>query len=481
MNHADNVEDWAWKQFGGVDLGDERRNRRLVFIAKALASHPGLSLPKLFPRWQDLKAAYEFFKRKESVLERIEADHWRQVIEKSSSPGTYLFVQDTTYLDYTPHESVSGLGRIGDDGGHGFVLHSTLCLRMEGEDSEGGSQHSVVGLAHQKLWTRDGEARRGRESFSDRLHREDRESLVWSDCIDSIGIAPSSDDVEWLLIGDRASDVYETLVTCRTHGFGFVIRACQDRAVYVGDESEFEGSDSPEANDRLFSVARSVAPLGEFKLKLRARPGQSARDVVLHVGSCPLYLRPPWRPGRGLGAGTWEKAWAVRIWEDPDEDVPKPLEWILLTSADSDEFDSALLVCRYYQARWVIEDFHKCMKTGLRVESHQLKGADRLEALIALCAVVSVRLLSLRYLGRISPESPAEMSNFPAAWLDLLYRWHSGNRRITNWNVATVIMALGNLGGHLGRRSDGPPGWQALWSGWLRLQDMLIGAEIFNT
>lgn len=480
MNHAVNVEDWAWAQFGGVELGDERRNRRLVFVAKALASHPGRSLPKLFPRWSDLKAVYELFKREEALLDRIEGDHWRQVLDSCSSPGTYLFVQDTTYLNYSSHQSVPGLGFIGDGGGRGFVQHSTLCLRVEGEDSSGGLGHSVLGLSHQKLWTRNDEPDHDGESRSDRLRRQGRESMVWSECIDSIGSAPSNDEVEWLLVGDRASDVYETLVTCRTHGFGFVIRACQDRSVYVGSESSFSGSDPPEANDHLLSVARRVPSLGEFKLKLRSRPGRSAREVVLHVGSSSVYLRPPWRPGRGLGSGTWEKAWVVRVWEDPCEDVSQPLEWILLSSVDSEEFEGALMVCRHYQARWVVEDFHKCMKTGLRVESHQLKGADRLEALIALCAVVSVRLLALQYLGRITPEAPAELSGFPSPWLDLLYRWYSKNRRIDDWNVETVIKALGNLGGHLGRRRDGPPGWQSLWSGWLRLQDMALGAEICN-
>ena len=480
MNHAGDVEDWAWAQFGGVDLGDERRNRRLVIVAKALASHPGSSLPKLFPRWSDLKAVYQLFKREEAILDRIEGDHWRQVLDSSSSPGTYLFVQDTTYLDYTSHQSVSGLGRIGDDGGRGFVQHSTLCLRVEGETADGDLQSSVLGLAHQKLWTRDDDTYQGRESRSDRLRRQDRESMVWSECIDSIGSAPSNDDVEWLLVGDRASDVYETLVTCRAHGFGFVLRACQDRAVYIGPDSDSGGPGPVASNQRLFSWARSVPSLGEFRLKLRARPGRPSREAVLHVGSSPVFLRPPWRPGRGLGSGSWEKVWVVRIWEDPGEGVSHPLEWILLTSVEAEDFKNALMVCRYYQSRWVIEDFHKCMKTGLGVESHQLKGADRLEALIALCAIVSVRLLALQYLGRIRPEAPVELSGFPAVWLDLLYHWYSKNRHVNNWDLETLIKALGNLGGHLGRRRDGPPGWQSLWAGWLRLQDMALGVEICN-
>ena len=31
------------------------------------------------------------------------------------------------------------------------------------------------------------------------------------------------------------------------------------------------------------------------------------------------------------------------------------------------------------------------------------------------------------------------------------------------------------MGGFLGRKSDGNPGWQTIWAGWLRIQDMLAG------
>lgn len=31
------------------------------------------------------------------------------------------------------------------------------------------------------------------------------------------------------------------------------------------------------------------------------------------------------------------------------------------------------------------------------------------------------------------------------------------------------------LGGFLGRKSDGNAGWQTIWKGWLRIQDMLAG------
>jgi hypothetical protein len=130
--------------------------------------------------------------------------------------------------------------------------------------------------------------------------------------------------------------------------------------------------------------------------------------------------------------------------------------------------------------RWTIEEYHKCLKTGLRVESHQLKRADRLEGVIAVAGVVAVRLLALKTLARLHPQTPASGLPFPSLWLDVLRSWSSQFGPVDRWDAESVIKALGRLGGHLGRRRDGLPGWQALWCGWLRLQDMVMGAEIYG-
>jgi hypothetical protein len=53
--------EWAQAEFAFAQLGDKRRNKRLVNIAEKLAAHPGGTLPQAFPDWAELKAAYRFF------------------------------------------------------------------------------------------------------------------------------------------------------------------------------------------------------------------------------------------------------------------------------------------------------------------------------------------------------------------------------------------------------------------------------------
>jgi hypothetical protein len=38
---------------------------------------------------------------------------------------------------------------------------------------------------------------------------------------------------------------------------------------------------------------------------------------------------------------------------------------------------------------------------------------------------------------------------------------------------------VARMGGHLGRKSDGPPGWRTLWRGWQDLAIMTEGAHLF--
>ena len=37
------------------------------------------------------------------------------------------------------------------------------------------------------------------------------------------------------------------------------------------------------------------------------------------------------------------------------------------------------------------------------------------------------------------------------------------------------LTAVAGLGGFLGRKGDGDPGWQTLWRGWQRVQDLCWG------
>ncbi len=196
---------WARTHFGAAALGDRRREKRLVRVAAALARKPQGTLPGSFDGWAEMKAAYRLLQQEAVTYEKIIRGHWEYVRAGCREPGEYLLVEDNTQLDYTSHAAAEGLGFVGDGGGRGIMLHSTLALRVERWEEE-SPRVSVMGLFAQKPWVRQHAPRRRHETKADRLARA-RESQVWGEALRDV--PPPPEGVRQTYVADRESDIYE--------------------------------------------------------------------------------------------------------------------------------------------------------------------------------------------------------------------------------------------------------------------------------
>ena len=159
-------------------------------------------------------------------------------------------------------------------------------------------------------------------------------------------------------------------------------------------------------------------------------------------------------------------------------DAPKgvdPIEWVLYTSVPVASLEDAMVIVGYYEKRWLIEEWHKVMKTGMRVEARQLKTSERLEAMMGLMSVAAVRLFQLKGEARTAPERPAEQV-VPPKYVSALKAVRKLGSSI-QLTVGGFFRELAKLGGFLGRRRDGEPGWMTIWRGWDKLQTMIRGVE----
>ncbi len=96
---------------------------------------------------------------------------------------------------------------------------------------------------------------------------------------------------------------------------------------------------------------------------------------------------------------------------------------------------------------------------------------------MAIVAVVAIRVLQLRYALDAQPEAAASTIATPDE-IELVGR---ATKRVGQvLSVKQFVEAVARLGGYLGRRRDGPPGWGTLWRGYQRLKDMLLGAELMR-
>lgn len=58
--------------------------------------------------------------------------------------------------------------------------------------------------------------------------------------------------------------------------------------------------------------------------------------------------------------------------------------------------------------RWIIEEYHKCLKMGCRIEDAQPKTVKQLLALLRILGIVATQLLKLRDLSRQQPDRLAK-------------------------------------------------------------------------
>jgi len=463
---------WAERHFGGAALSDVRRVDRVQAIAEVMAARPGKSLPQLFAHRYDMKAAYHLFQLAEATPDNLHVGHRQAVLEALEQPGVYLLLEDTSELSWAGHLPISGLGPVGasKDGQQGFLLHSVLALSWKRPPPTAPSAKrlpvEVLGLADQQYHVR--QPRPAGERSQDHWRRKGRrrESELWWQASRRIGTAPHSAAVRWVRVADRGADIYEFLSSCQQAGQSFVVRAAQNRALIDPLTGKSAG--------HLFEVVRQQPELGRLTLQLRARPGQPARMAQLRVSAVGVQLRAPRRPGPAAGPRPPIACSAVRVWEEQAPTAVKPLEWILLCDQPVASFESGWEVALQYSARWLLEEFHKALKTGLGAERLQLKKAHQLFAAIAVMSVVALRLIELREQLRLDPQAPVANSGLERLQLEVLAL--ATRRRLRT--VGEVALAIGRLGGHLNRKGDGLPGWITLWRGMSQLNALVEGARL---
>lgn len=274
-------------------------------------------------------------------------------------------------------------------------------------------------------------------------------------------------------VADCAADITEFIDYEAEHQRRSVVRSQHNRWVTLT-----AGTDR--RRHKLWEVARAV-PLGTpvREVTVAAHEQQPARTARVRVAWTAVTIVPPCQR-RGDERGLPLPIWGVRVVEVDSPAGVEPIEWILLTNvpvvAEADAWERAA----WYSCRVVVEEYHKCQKTGCDIEKRQFEYADRLQPAIALVSVVALTLLQLRdWARRDEHKHQPATAWLPSSWVQRLAQWRYGQSR-TDLTVIEFVLALGRLGGHQNRPSDGLPGWQTLWRGWMQLQTMLQGARLLN-
>ena len=266
---------------------------------------------------------------------------------------------------------------------------------------------------------------------------------------------PVPEGCNWITVGDRVSDIFSFVEVLRKLGYGCVLRTKHDRKIIVN------GSEH-----NLKQYMRSLPAMAEKQHIAWSAQDHSAHEQTLKISwTAAEMLSPKSEKEKKSIHGYY-----VRVWCETDPDI----EWILFTLPIITSEEEALEIVTIYEHRWIIEEYHKCLKTGCEIEDAQLRTADRLLNLFGILGVIATQLLKLRDISRIKPEDPAEQHTDPlnVEAIRMRYKLRGVITVKEFWRRVAI------LGGFLARKSDGNPGWQKIWKGWTRLQDMRDGMEM---
>lgn len=446
-----NSSAWAQQQWGECEFGDRRLTARAVRLGQALAAQPEASLPAQVGDPIALRGAYRLLNNARVSAEQLWQPHVQQTRQAARQQAVVLLVQDRTTLDFSHHPATGGLGPVGSRRQRGFFLQSVLAVVPD--------RQQVLGLAHAQVIFRADE--RGPQPKGKR--HPGPEGQAWEASVAAIGSPPPG--VTWVHVSDRESDIYEYLLACQAAQCHFVVRAYHDRRV----EGTAAATPSLLEQVRAWAPASGAETTYTVTVAATAHTPKRQAQIVLQWGPfqvpAPKHVRP----------ASTVPLWVVRAWEpNPPPDV-EAVEWVLLTSWPVADAASARQVTHWYACRWLVEDYHQCLKTGCRMEASQLDHAADLQRLLGFLAPLAVRLLQLRQSARHQPDQPA-LEVVDPHWVRLLARHYQLDP--ARLSASEFFRQVAKLGGHQGRKGDGAPGWRTLWKGWARLSQWAHGAGL---
>ena len=409
----------------------------------AEGSDKGLSAQHLRPNLQPIY-------QPDVTFAALMQPHFQQTRTQATDAPIILLVQDTTDIDLSHRRPISGVGQIGNERGRGFFLQTVLAVRP--------ATGAVLGCIAQEPFVRspapEGEGR------SQRHTRAERKTDVWMRQVRAIG-TPTPGGT-WVHVGDRGADMFPFFQACCRTQTHFLVRAAQNRRVQLHDE----------AIGYSLTQARSWPSQASRPFELPARHGHPGRSTQLQLAFGQLTLLPPRQEPR---AGKEPMAvWGIRVWEEQAPEGEEPLEWLLVTSVPTTTLEQGWERVDWYRQRWLVEDYHHCLKSGCRIEERQLQSVDGLIRLLGLLSPLAVPLLQIRAAARADPERPAREVIEPVLLAVMAQR--SGHSP-TTMTLGTFWTEVARLGGYLARTHDGPPGWRTIWKGWLALQPFLEGVH----
>jgi hypothetical protein len=443
---------WNDEESQHAEFGDSRLRTRMSRLLDSLGKHPTASIPGALGGWGEIQAAYRFFDNNRVTMAKILSPHVTATVARLRGHPVILGLQDTTFINFDGQRCTSGLGPHTSDLEHGFLMHPLLAVTPD---------RQCLGLLHAETWARD--AALGQRKLHSKKPIEAKESMRWLKGYDHLAdLHDQLPGSRLVCVGDRESDIYELFDHARTDCADWLIRAVRDRCTVEG----------PRLRERLAGT-----PLrGSYTVDVPAKGAQAARTATVDVRWSRVRLDPPHRRDRTLSE---IEVTSIEVHESNPPPGVEALDWLLLTSLPCPEsLDEARTIVGWYACRWQIEIFFRVLKSGCGIEQLQLQTRQRLEAAIAIYAIIAWRIMFALAVDRVCPETPAT-DIFTDEECTAAYAL-AKQQRPPQVTLHEVLRITASLGGYINKKGQGPPGPKTLWLGWQRLRDVVMGMGLIR-
>jgi hypothetical protein len=458
---------WVNSEFAGIDLGDERLNRRFKLIVAQLARCCCKTLASSFNQWKQIKASYRFFANGKVKESEMLSPHIEQTVKRIKEHDTVLLLQDSTYLDYNTRPKTQGLDLTFRSksltASEGLILHNTLAVTHEG---------IPLGLLDQRFIDRKSfhTPNRLEAGSTPRWDRpiEEKESVRWINVLKKCARMDFG-QTQITQVADRECDIYEFYRDAADLGQQVLVRAAKNRVINKNFRRE-----TPSV--QLFDYLKAKKAQGKVTVTIQVNGKKKYRQAELSIVYRPITIpAPPNKTVKKDGPNLpMVPLYAIMAIERRPPKNQAGIFWVLLTNINIDSLDEAIEKVQWYSRRWNIEVFHKVLKSGCGVEHAQLRHGDRLKKYIVLKSMVAWRLFWLARAHERNQDDCCCTVLSKSEW-SILYRKIKKTKHLPNKppTIGDALIWIAKLGGYIGRATDPPPGVISLWRGWQRLMDMV--------
>lgn len=452
-------------EFLNAELGDKRRTDRLLQLVERFSENPQASLPQLLGDEAQLEAAYRLLSNPAVDAADVLHPHIMRSAARAATNEVSLVLHDTTDIRFDCYGDVlrKNLSR---PTAHtqGFRLHSALAVSADGTRFPLG-----VLAARAFVHKTDVKDENALQWWAERDGIMENEQERWLQGI--LAAEENAPDAQFIHVCDREGDAYELLGSLVELKRRFVIRLGQKRLVLDEDGEQLEMSKALEKHDFIKDLTRTLnvqARYGAPPVGSRVAPNRrvNSRTATVSFRAMKATIkRPDNRPDLAyIHAPT-----TLHIVEVLERNPPKeetPLRWILATTEPISTPDQVLEIVDYYCSRWVIEEFHKAVKSGCSYEKRQLASAHALLNTLSMTIPVAVHMLMLRDLTHTNSTAPAE-ALFSKEELLVLRALSSEKALPSKPQMRHALDVIAQVGGHI--KANGPPGWLVLYRGYVEL------------